>query len=78
MWKITLKGNEMEKTFKPPCIKFSDMADAARQEFANYLYHGLVRHQGDIKQIESDLEHIKWHYGIEPKDVILDWIEVKE
>ena len=68
----------MEKTYKPPCIKFSDMTDAARQEFANYLYHGLVRHQGDLKQIESDLEHIKLHYGIEPKDVILDWIEVKE
>ena len=68
----------MEKTFKPQSIKFSELNNYQQQEFANYLYHGLVRHQGDIKQIESDLEHIKWKYGIVPKDVIMDWIEVTE
>ena len=78
MWKITLKGNEMEKTFKPPCIKFSDMTDIERQAHIDFIFKGWVRHMNDIKQIESDLEHAEWKYGIKPRDIYHDWIEVKD
>ena len=78
MWKITLKGNEMEKTFKQPCIKFSDMTDIERQAHIDFIFKGWVRHMNDIKQIESDLEHAEWKYGIKPRDIYHDWIEVKE
>ena len=68
----------MEKTFKPDYIKFSEMSDIERQAFVDFMFKGWVRHMNDIKQIESDLEYAEWKYGIKPRDIYHDWIEVKE
>jgi 2'-5' RNA ligase len=68
----------MEKTFNPDHIKFSEMKDFERQAHIDFIYKGWLRHMADIKQIESDLEHAKWKYGIEPRDIYHDWIEVTE
>ena len=78
MCNLTLKGNEMEKTFKPKCIKFSELSPEARQQFCNWTYKGKIRHLKDLAQIEDDLEHMKWKYNIEPQDIYNAWIEVKE
>jgi hypothetical protein len=78
MWKITLKGNEMEKTFRNGIIKFSELSPDARQQFCNWTYKGKVRHLKDLAQIDDDLEHMKWKYNLTPEDIYQDWIEVKE
>lgn len=76
---IIYKGNGiMEKTFKPTCIKFSELSPEARQQFCNWTYKGKIRHLKDLAQIEDDLEHMKWKYNIEPQDIYNDWIEVTE
>jgi hypothetical protein len=78
MCNLTLKGNEMEKTFKPKCIKFSELSPEARQQFCNWTYKGKIRHLKDLAQIEDDLEHMKWKYNLTPEDIYNDWIEVTE
>ena len=54
------------------------MTDIERQAHIDFIFKGWVRHMNDIKQIESDLEHAEWKYGIKPRDIYHDWIEVKE
>lgn len=59
-------------------INFSDLTDVEQQAFADYQYKELTRHQADIENIKDDLKEIERRYGIKPRPIYCEWIEVKE
>ena len=57
-------------------IRFQDLSEHERQAFTDFIYKEKRRHLGDIKQIEHDLEQIKTLYGIEPREIYCEWVQI--
>jgi len=59
-------------------INFSDLTDVEKQAFADFQFKEEQRHLADVKNIKADLDMIYKKYGINPRPIYCDWIEVKE
>lgn len=59
-------------------IAFSSLNDVEKQAFADFQYKEKRRHEADIKNIIADLQEIYDEYGIVPRPIYCEWIEVKE
>ena len=57
-------------------IRFQDLQQYERQAFADFLHKEKRRHLGDIERIERDLEHIKTLYGVEPREIYCEWVQI--
>lgn len=59
-------------------IKFCDLKPFEKQAFTDFQYKELLRHEDDCNRIRNELFFIKLRYGIEPREIYCDWIEVEE